>query len=294
MKKTITYIGISPFNSSPRMGGLRTMLYTYVFTRHNNGLIYLKSDDTNPGSRIKDNYYSQVKFLNACGLNFESNELKNPSGSSIFQSENSTVYTEYLNKLVDCGLTSEKDSLVSLDIRAIIDYLKLKNITIHDLLRGDINFKADRLGYEYIPLYSRSKKRFFFHLPTIIDESIYGTTLLIRGEDKISTAPIHEILKKFFLLEKQDYLHLPLLLDKSTNKRIKSDNYLVSEMVKKYPTPVVVAYLLLSGYRSRRFKYVSLSEFTEDFNYHKLKKQSGKFYEEDLIKISEKYRKLIK
>lgn len=283
---------MSPFNNSIRMGALRTILYTYILVRSNGGIVYIKCDDTNPNSRNKNYFKKQLEDLSSCGLRFLENELINPSGYSICQSENDLIYHTYLKKLENKGLLSEKEGLISLDVKALIRLLSSEKLIITDILRGKIVFESSSLGYEFIPLFLKEEKRFLFHIPAIVDDHLYDVTLLVRGEDKISVAPIHELLKTFFDIKHAPYLHLPLILDPKTKKRLKGEVFSLENVLKNFSVDVIVSYLLQSGYRDSKMKYISIVDFIKDFELSKLKKKSGFYGEADLDKIQQKYIKM--
>lgn len=284
-----TYIGISPFNEFMRIGSLRTFLYIYSFARKYDMPVYLKCDDTNLSSINNDYLLKQFSILNDFGVNLIEKELNYFEESIIYQSKNTKIYLDYLNQLIENGVTSEKDGLISLDIKVVINKNRIQKLKINDLLKNNIYFDLENSGYSFIPLYSKSEKRFLFHIPCVIDEYLMGISVSIRGEDKISVAPIHDLLRILFKIPPVQYIHLPLLLNPSTNKRIKGDDYSVDKFISKYSKKVLLCYLLGSGY-SKKDKFWDINNFITEFDYHYLKRSSGFFKWKDIDNILEIYK----
>jgi glutamyl-tRNA synthetase len=286
--KNKTYLGISPFKESMGIGPMRTFLYIYSFARKYDMSAYIKCDDTNFNSRNNNFLLKQLSVLNDFGVKLTKEELNYFESSIIYQSKNDKIYLNYLNKLIKNGMTSEKDGLVSLDIKAFINKSGIRTLKINDLLKNNIYFNIENSGYSFIPLYSKTDKHFLFHIPCVVDEYLMDISISIRGEDKISIAPIHDMLRILFDIPPIQYLHLPLLLDFSTKKRLRGGDYLVDKFVSKYPKEVILSYLLSSGYNKVE-KFWNIDNFIDKFDYHLIKKSSGFFKWDDINDISKIY-----
>ncbi len=274
--KPSVYIGISPSKQSLRIGEFRTHMYTYAYARHNNIPVYIKCDDTNPDSRVRSNFKKIIDEINRLGLKFSASELSYWENSIIYQSKNTELYKKFLLILEKMGVTSELNGLISLDFQKSINLIA-NNIQGGDILRRSTKFDLYNTGYKYIPLYLLSEDRFLFHLPCVVDEHIMGTTVSIRGEDKISLMPIHDVLRALLNFTKIQYLHLPLLLMPDSNKRVKGEQYSLKILLKKYPQNKLISYLLKSGYRLEGKNLIDLDQFISKFNITKIKKISSRF-----------------
>ncbi len=283
-----TFIGISPFYATPSLGPLRTELYIYALARRYGGNVYLKCDDTNPKGQNLEHFYSHIDILKECGCFFLKDETTYFRNGVIFQSRNKELYHDYLSKLVADGLTSEKNGLVSLDVQTLAKHVGISELTVNDILKGKILFNIPKSGYSFIPLYSIDSDRFFFHLTTVVDEEIMDINLLMRGEDKISVAPIHDLMRHYFHINIPNYLHLPLLMDASTGKRLRGPEYFLENMLNNFSMQTIVAYAIQSGYLfNKREAVVDLQEFIRVFDYRKIKKKSGNFHLSELNKIAQ-------
>jgi len=284
-EKGSTYIGISPFNKNIRLGALRTFLYTFLFARKYSLNLYIKCDDTNPDSQNQDNFKKQIDFLESFGVVLNNNEKTYYNNKIIHQSENKEVYLGYLDKLIELDVTSEKEGLISLDIIKATDKINKKSFKINDILKHKINFDLVKSGYSFIPLYIKHEDRFLFHIPCVVDEYIMNTEVAIRGEDKIPISPVHDLLRILFDFNPVKYLHLPVILDKNTNKRLKGDQYSIDEFLKVFSEKTLKKYLISSAY-SKPVSFQTLKDFLDVFDYKNIKKKSGFFEYRDIEKYN--------
>lgn len=269
-------MGISPSKQSLRIGELRTFLYIYAYARSHTIPVYIKCDDTNPDC-TKSNLKILINEMRQIGLNFSHDELLYWKNSIIYQSENVEIYKKFLKLLEDMDVLSELNGLVSLDFKKSTHLILDKNIQGGDILRRSTKFNFEKTGYTYVPLYSSTNDRFFFHLPCVVDEYLMNTSISIRGEDKISLMPIHDVLRALLGFPKIKYLHTPLLLMPSSNKRIKGETYSLSTLLEKFPKNRLVSYILRSGYRVEYDRLVDIETFCRNFDATKIKKQSSRF-----------------
>ena len=277
-----TYIGISP-HSSLHIGSVRTFLYVYSFARKNHMPVYLRCDDTNKDRGESSNLEHLIHQLEDFGVEFDYNELHYWNSSIIYQSRNTDIYKQFLSKLVEMDVTSELGGLISLDITKVLGLLGNIRISMADLIKHSTTFNLSACGYKFIPLFSLTKDRFLFHIPCIVDEDLMGISVSIRGEDKIPLVCIHDTLRILLGLRPVQYLHLPILLDRITQKRLRGEQYFIDKILTRFDKNSVLNYLLKSGYRTEKLSFKNLHEFMRDFD-HKLIKKSSNYFDENEIK----------
>lgn len=270
------YIGISPSKDSLRIGELRTHLYTYAFGRRNGLSVYVKCDDTNPDCQSKYRIETLIEEMKIFGVEFSKSELSYWNNSIIYQSKNKKIYENSLKVLENLGVLSELNGLISLDFNKAISLIGNKDILGGDILRRSIKFDIRNTGYKYIPLYSVSEDRFFFHLPCVVDEYLMKTMVSIKGEDKIALMPIHDVLRALLNFNKIRYLHLPLLLMPDSDSRVKGERYSVKHVIEDVSVEKLTDYLLKSGYRWNDEATICLNDFITNFNFENLNKKSGR------------------
>ncbi len=117
---------------------------------------------------------------------------------------------------------SMRNSL-TLDIREVTDLithtpyvirLKVeqgKTVTIHDLIRGDVQVKSDEVDDKVL---MKSDGMPTYHLAHLIDDHLMGITHVIRGEEWLPSAACHVLLYQALGWTKSTpkFAHLPLIL----------------------------------------------------------------------------------
>lgn len=92
---------------------------------------------------------------------------------------------------------------------------KEEKITFHDLVRGNIAFETNvvkdsvLLKSDGIPTY---------HLASVVDDHFMRVTIVIRGEEWISSAPLHVLVYRYLGYDMPKFLHTVLLRDKQKRK----------------------------------------------------------------------------
>ena len=99
MQKVITRFPPSP-TGNLHIGGARTALFNYLYTKHHGGKLYLRLEDTNE-ARSKPEYEQNILgSLEWLGFSFD----VLPDGKPFWrQSERKDIYRGYLKKLIDGG-----------------------------------------------------------------------------------------------------------------------------------------------------------------------------------------------
>ena len=87
--------------------------------------------------------------------------------------------------------------------------------SFHDLLRGDLSIPGDHLEDAVL---LKSDGYPTYHLASVVDDHFMQISLVIRGEEWISSVPKHLQLYKAFGWNPPDFIHLPLLLSEQKSK----------------------------------------------------------------------------
>ncbi len=90
-------------------------------------------------------------------------------------------------------------------------------IEFHDLVKGRIEFPENDIDYVLV----KSDGIPVYHFAHLVDDHLMRTTHVLRGEDWLSSAPVHVQLFKMFGFKLPKYAHLGLLMiiDKEGTKR---------------------------------------------------------------------------
>jgi len=240
MKKSSVRVRFAPSPTGElHLGGARTALFNWLFAKNQNGLFYLRIEDTD-ATRSKDEYTSQIlDSLSWLGLKWDK--------PLVYQSGRSKQYKTYLNHLIDSGVVyrcfCSKNDLESSKNEGHYKYSgKCRDISTqtikeklnqgisftyriripdgstnyNDLVYGKIKILNDQLD-DFIIFRSDGSPTYNF--TAVIDDHAMSITHVIRGEDHLSNTPKQIILYKALGFEIPIFAHLPMILG-SDKKRL--------------------------------------------------------------------------
>ena len=84
-----------------------------------------------------------------------------------------------------------------------------EQIVVNDIIRGSVSFNSSELDDKII---FKSDGMPTYHLANIVDDHLMKISHVIRGEEWLPSAPIHQALYNAFGWESPKFAHLPLLL----------------------------------------------------------------------------------
>ena len=299
MKKSSVRVRFAPSPTGElHLGGARTALFNWLFVKNQNGLFYLRIEDTD-ATRSKDEYTSQIlDSLSWLGLKWDK--------PLVYQSGRSKQYKTYLNHLIDSGVVyrcfCSKNDLESSKNEGHYKYSgKCRDISTqtikeklnqgisftyriripdgstnyNDLVYGKIKISNDQLD-DFIIFRSDGSPTYNF--TAVIDDHAMSITHVIRGEDHLSNTPKQIILYKALGFEIPIFAHLPMILG-SDKKRLskrhgapgiqffREDGYLPLSLVN---------YLALLGWNSGNEDEVfTLESLIKKFDLKKIQKKGA-------------------
>lgn len=292
---------ITRFAPSPtgflHIGGARTALFNYIYTKQNNGKIILRIEDTDQ-ERNKEEYVTEIRDgLDFLGIDFA--EIKK-------QSDNFQIHKEYLQKLIDGGFayvskTTEEELLEAKAKGKTLkeEVIRFKNpnkiIVFNDLIRGEIKTNTTDLGDFII---AKSLEEPIFHFSNVVDDILMGVNCIIRAEEHIANTP-RQILIWEAIDEKpiSRYAHIPLILNEKREKLSKRKHgELVSLKYYQnngYLKEAIINYLAFLGWNPGGEKEIySIEEIIELFDIHKVQKAGAIFNVVKLNWFNKEYIKL--
>ena len=224
------------------IGGVRTALFNFVYSRQNNGKFLVRIEDTDRERSTKEFENNILENLSSIGLD--------PDEKPINQSERDEIYINAAEKILESGhaywcdcspdeleimrkeqSASGKKPMYdgrSRDLglsRSDKTVLRLATpekgeVIVNDLIRGKIRFNNNELD-DLILL--RSDGSPTYHLCNVVDDYEQGVTTVIRGEDHISNTPRQIHIQKALGYPSLEYAHLPLVLG-TDKKRLSKRN----------------------------------------------------------------------
>ena len=229
------------------VGGLRTALFNYLFAKKNNGIFYLRLEDTDRTRYNPEAEQDLYDSLGWAGLTWdEGPDIGGPFGPYV-QSQRLAFYQEYAQRLLEegrayrCFCTPERLEQLRQEQEAqglptsydrkcrnlskdeseararagesYVIRLALPldgSVTINDLLLGEMSFSFKDLPVD--PVLLKSDGFPTYHLAHVVDDYLMQTSHVIRSQEWLSSLGLHVYLFQAFGINPPHYLHLPLVL----------------------------------------------------------------------------------
>ena len=121
-----------------------------------------------------------------------------------------------------------------------------KKVEFHDLIKGDISFPENNVDIVII----KSDGLPTYHFAHAIDDALMGTTDVIRGEEWLSSLPIHVQLFNVLGFDTPNYAHIPTIMKqdggskRKLSKRKDAESAVSYYREEGYPVTSVIEYLL--------------------------------------------------
>ena len=292
---------VTRFAPSPtgnlHIGGVRTALFNYVFSKQSGGLFLIRVEDTDRERSKKEYEEDIISGLEWLGIS--------PDKTPIRQSERSDMYQKAAEKLIDSGnaywcdcspedLEEMREQQAAAGKKPMYDgrsrnlglersdktVLRLATplegeTVVNDLIRGEITFNNSELD-DLILL--RSDGTPTYHFCNVVDDSDQGITTVIRGEDHISNTPRQIHIQKALGYPDLEYAHLPLVLGED-KKRLSKRHAATSLNAYKemgFTKETIINALALLGWSTEN-EIFSIEELIESFKLENVQKAAAVF-----------------
>ena len=295
------------------IGGVRTALFNWLFSKNNKGKFYLRIEDTDK-KRSKDEFKNQIiESLKWIGVEYDDKEY--------IQSQNINKHKEIADELLKKGFAykcycseveieeqkikakkakmpfvynrkwrNAKDLVIPKDIDPVIRF-KSKisgNNIIEDLVQGKINISNSTIE-DFVIL--RKDGSPTYQLSAVVDDHQMNITHVIRGDDhKINTFKQKQIYEAMNW-KLPEFAHIPLIHSASGKKLSKRDNAsTLSDYIKIGILPDALRnYLLRLGWSYKDKEIFTLDESIKYFNLTGVGKSPSKLDMERILSINEHY-----
>nr|MBC7613431.1 glutamate--tRNA ligase [Pseudopedobacter sp.] len=241
------------------IGGVRTILFNYLFAKQNNGKFILRIEDTDQTRFVKGAEDYIYSCLNWCGIKADESTRAGGDYGPYRQSERKSIYRQYAEQLVKSGYayyafdTSDEleckrqvtenfrydqntrqtlrnslnipheaaGNLIREGAPHVIRIKIPKDEQIHftDMIRGDVSFSSNDVDDKVL---LKADGMPTYHLAVVVDDYLMKITHAFRGEEWLPSAPIHILLWKYLCLESEmpQWAHLPLILKPNGNGKL--------------------------------------------------------------------------
>lgn len=297
------------------VGNLRTALYAYLISKHEDGDYILRIEDTDQERFVEGATEIIYQTLKDTGLKHdEGPDIGGPVGPYV-QSERQAagIYMKYAKELVEkgeayyCFCTQERLSTLTqvIDGKEINVYDKHclhlskeeveKNLaegkpfvirqnnptegttTFHDELYGDITVENKELD-DMILIKSDGYPTYNF--ANVVDDHLMGITHVVRGNEYISSSPKYNRLYDAFGWEVPKYIHCPLITDEDHHKLSKRSGHSSFEdlIEQGFLAEAVVNFVALLGWSpDDNTEIMSLDDLVRKFDYSRINKSPAVF-----------------
>ncbi len=238
------------------LGGVRTVLYNYLFAKHYGGDFVLRIEDTDQTRFVSGAEDYIFECLKWCGLEPDESAIHGGEYGPYRQSERKEIYHRYAHQLVDQGdayyafdtpdeleqmreqyKTPENPSptynqhtrkamrnSLNMELEVARDLIESGTpyvvrikmpedevIGFTDIIRGAVNFNTSQVDDKVL---LKADGMPTYHLAVVVDDYLMKITHAFRGEEWLSSAPVHLMLWKKLGWEDEmpEWAHLPLIM----------------------------------------------------------------------------------
>lgn len=302
------------------LGGMRTALYTYLYTRKNGGKFVLRIEDTDQDRYVEGATEVIYRTLRDIGLLWDEGPDVGGDYGPYVQSERKALYLPYAKELVEKGKAyycfCTKESLDARraeaeargetfkydkhclhlsqeEIQRRIDagepYVIRQNVPEHgeasfdDVIFGHIAVDCGELD-DMILIKADGMPTYNF--ANVIDDHTMGITHVMRGSEYLSSTPKYNLLYDAFGWEKPVYIHLTNIMRDATHKLSKrtGDAYYEDYINKGYLREAILNYVALLGWNpGDEREFFTLPELVDAFSLEGLSKSPAIF---DVAKLT--------
>ena len=254
------------------VGGARTALFNWLYAKHHGGTFVLRVEDTDQARNTEEARAAIFEGLEWLGLDWEGPGNEGTCGP-YYQSERSSIYQEWFDKLVAADRVYEDDG-------AWRFRFERKPITMNDLVCGEVTIDYTDESNTPDMVVRRSDGTFVFHFVNVVDDLTMGITHAIRGEDHLMNTPKHLQLFEAFGATPPQYAHVPLILNGDGSKMSKRDE---GAALGDYPkqgflSGAVVNFLALLGWSPKdESEIFSVAEVIEKFSLDSVNRAPARF-----------------
>ncbi|GAB3919276.1 glutamate--tRNA ligase [Mucilaginibacter boryungensis] len=233
------------------LGGVRTVLFNYLFARQHGGDFVLRIEDTDQSRYVEGAEQYILDCLQWCGITPDESPVAGGKYAPYRQSERKTIYRQYAEKLVMEGYAyyafdtpEELDknrkeipnfqyghayrdtlrnslNLPQHEVDQLLDagtphVIRIKmpvdeQVSFTDMIRGQVSFDTNQVDDKVL---LKADGMPTYHLAVVVDDYLMKITHAFRGEEWLPSAPVHLLLWKYlgWYDDMPQWAHLPLIL----------------------------------------------------------------------------------
>jgi glutamyl-tRNA synthetase len=173
------------------LGGVRTVLFNYLFAKKHKGDFVLRIEDTDQNRYVDGAEQYILDCLKWCGITPDESPVVGGQYAPYRQSERKPIYRQYAEKLV-----AEGHAYYAFDT---------------DMIRGHVSFETNQVDDKVL---LKADGMPTYHLAVVVDDYLMKITHAFRGEEWLPSAPVHILLWEYlgWKADMPEWAHLPLIL----------------------------------------------------------------------------------
>jgi len=309
MKKIRTRFAPSP-TGYLHIGGARTALFNWLFTRHEGGEFILRIEDTDQERSTEESTKAILDAMEWLGLNWDE--------CPYFQAERVDLHRDLVQKLIKegkayyCTCTPEvleekrKQALAAGKKPKYDGTCREKNLgktagsvvrfrgvqtgatVVEDLVKGNISFNNEELDDLII---ERADGYPTYNFAVVVDDALMNITHVIRGDDHVNNTPRQILLYQALGFDVPKFAHVPMILG-ADKARLSKRHGATSVMAYKemgYLPEALVNYLVRLGWAHGDQEIFSLKELVDVFSLEAVGKSPAVFNPEKLLWLNAHY-----
>ncbi|HWZ16093.1 MAG TPA: glutamate--tRNA ligase [Mucilaginibacter sp.] len=233
------------------LGGVRTVLFNYLFAKKHHGDFVLRIEDTDQNRYVEGAEQYILDCLDWCGLLPDESPVAGGPYAPYRQSERKSIYREYAEKLVRQGHAyyafdtpeeleqnrreipnfqyglAYRDglrnslSLTDHQVDELLDkhtphVIRIKmpadeRVSFDDMIRGHVSFETNQVDDKVL---LKADGMPTYHLAVVVDDYLMKISHAFRGEEWLPSAPVHLLLWEYlgWKADMPQWAHLPLIL----------------------------------------------------------------------------------
>lgn len=295
---------------SLHLGGARTAIFNWLFSRHNDGVFVLRIEDTDRARSTQESLDEITDSLKWLGIEWDESPLKQSERIDIYKSYAETLLRE--GKAYKCFMTAGQLEEKRKEAREKGQYFQYKrewsredsdpdkpyairlvtpgsgNIEIADLLRGTVNFDAREIE-DFIILKADGYPTYNFAVA--VDDALSGISHVIRGDDHLINTPRQKLIYDALGFKMPEIAHVSMIFGEDKIKLSKRHGAVSVKAYRDmgYLPEAMVNYLARLGWSHGDQEIFSRQELIEKFTLKNVGKSPAIFNPEKLLWVNSHY-----
>ncbi|MBF0211649.1 MAG: glutamate--tRNA ligase [Desulfamplus sp.] len=305
---------ITRFPPSPtgylHIGGARTALFNWLYTRQKGGRFVLRIEDTDEARSTKESVDAIFESLEWLGIDWDEGPY--------FQTQRYDIYKDYIEKLVEsnhayyCDCTPEEVEAMREEARATgkkpmyngkcrdmnkekkpgmvvrIKAPKMGSTVVDDVVKGSTAFPNSEIDDFII---QRSDGSPMYNLAVVIDDITMNINTIIRGDDHLVNTPKQIIIYNALGAPLPLFAHVPMVLGSDKARLSKRHGAMsVSEYKDMGFLPdAMLNYLVRLGWSHGDQEFFTRAELIEKFSLEHIGRSPSMFDMDKLLALNAKH-----